>query len=80
MTLGCADPVERIEMLKANDPRRQGLVELYEVWWDNHEDHAVKAVDLAEPARNLIDPRAGAPVHRDLPRSTVGYSSRGVRA
>jgi hypothetical protein len=56
-TLGCADPVERIEVLKANDPRRQRLAELYQVWWDHHGDDPVKAADLAEPVRNLIDPQ-----------------------
>ena len=29
LTLGCRDPVERIEALKANDPRRQRIAELF---------------------------------------------------
>jgi hypothetical protein len=57
LTLGCTDPVERIEVLKATDPRRQSLAELYEVWWDNHGDNPVKAADLADRVRNLIDPQ-----------------------
>ena len=33
LVLGCRDPVERIEALKANDPRRQRIAELFQVWW-----------------------------------------------
>jgi hypothetical protein len=29
LTLGCRDPVERIEMLKAHDPYRQNIAELF---------------------------------------------------
>ena len=36
LTLGCRDPVERIEALKANDPRRQRIAELFQVWWEHH--------------------------------------------
>ena len=36
LTLGCRDPVERIEVLKANDPRRQRIGELFQAWWDHH--------------------------------------------
>jgi hypothetical protein len=57
LTLGCADPVERIEVLKANDPRRQRIAELYQVWWNQHGDDPVKAVALAEAVGNLIDPQ-----------------------
>jgi hypothetical protein len=57
LTLGCADPVERIEVLKANDPRRQRIAELFEVWRNHHDDHPVKAAELADPVRNLIDPQ-----------------------
>jgi hypothetical protein len=57
LTLGCADPVERIETLKANDPRRQRIAELYEAWWHEHGDNPVKAADLADAVRILIDPQ-----------------------
>ena len=41
--LGCRDPVERIQVLKANDPRRQRIAELFQVWWEHHGATPVKA-------------------------------------
>src|SRR5262249_59910496 len=32
VNLGCRDPVERIQVLKANDARRQLIAELFQVW------------------------------------------------
>jgi hypothetical protein len=57
LTLGCRDPVERMEMLKANDPARQRLAELFRVWWEHHKSDPVKANQLAEPVRLNIDPQ-----------------------
>jgi hypothetical protein len=47
VTLGCRDPVERIEALKANDPRRQLIGELFRAWWEHHGTEPTKANDLA---------------------------------
>jgi hypothetical protein len=57
LALGCADPVERIDVAKAQDPRRQGLAELFGTWWDCHRGHAVKAANLADEVVELIDPQ-----------------------
>jgi hypothetical protein len=57
LTLGCADPVERIEALKTKDPQRQRIAELFEVWWDNHGEAPVKIANLAEPVQKVIDPQ-----------------------
>jgi hypothetical protein len=57
LTLGCRDPVERIEALKANDPKRQRIAELFRLWWDNHGSNPIKANQLAEPVRASIDPQ-----------------------
>jgi hypothetical protein len=56
LMLGCRDPVERIEMLKAHDPYRQNIAELFKTWSKHHRDEPIKASELAEPIRRLIDP------------------------
>jgi putative DNA primase/helicase len=55
--LGCRDPVERIQVLKANDPRRQRIAELFQVWWEHHGETPVKANQLAEPVQAVADPQ-----------------------
>jgi hypothetical protein len=55
--LGCRDPVERIQVLKANDPRRQRIAELFQVWWEHHGATPVKANQLAEPVKAVADPQ-----------------------
>jgi putative DNA primase/helicase len=57
LTLGCRDPVERIEALKANDPRRQRIGELFRTWWGHHGAATMKANDLAEPVKAIADPQ-----------------------
>jgi putative DNA primase/helicase len=57
LALGCRDPVERIETLKANDPRRQRIAELFQVWWEHHGATPVKANQLAEPVKAIADPQ-----------------------
>jgi hypothetical protein len=56
LTLGCRDPVERVEMLKAHDPYRQNIAELFKTWSKHHRDEPIRASELAEPIRRLIDP------------------------
>jgi hypothetical protein len=48
LTLGCQDPVERIEKLKASDPGRQQLAELFGAWWAHHGAAPVAIKDLKE--------------------------------
>jgi hypothetical protein len=57
LTLGCGDPVERITALKANDPRRQLIGELFGVWWEYHGAAPVKAGDLDERVKAIADPQ-----------------------
>jgi putative DNA primase/helicase len=57
LSLGCRDPVERIESLKANDPRRQRIAELFQVWWEHHGPSPVKANRLAEAVNAVADPQ-----------------------
>ena len=57
VALGCRDPVERIEALKANDPRRQRIAELFRTWWEHHGATPVKANELADPVKAIADPQ-----------------------
>ena len=57
VTLGCRDPVERIESLKANDPRRQRIADLFRTWWEHHGPAPIKANQLAEPVKAIVDPQ-----------------------
>jgi hypothetical protein len=57
VALGCRDPVERIEELKAGDPRRQRIGELFRAWWEHHRTAPMKVNDLADPVKAIADPQ-----------------------
>jgi hypothetical protein len=57
LTLGCRDPAERVELVKAKDPYRQQVGELFRTWDDCHGDAPVKAAELAERVERIIDPQ-----------------------
>src|SRR5262249_39650323 len=57
LMLGCCDPVDRIEAIKTNDPRRQRVAELFRAWWEYHGRAPVKANNLAEPVKAIADPQ-----------------------
>lgn len=57
LTLGCRDPVERIETVKADDPQRRRIVELFETWAACHGERPIKATDLARQVRALVNPQ-----------------------
>jgi hypothetical protein len=56
LTLGCRDPVERVDALKANDPHRRRVAELYEAWWKHHGAAPVTASQLADAVKGIADP------------------------
>jgi putative DNA primase/helicase len=58
LTLGCLDPVERIETLKSNDPRRQRIGELFNTWWTHHRSEPVAANNLAPHVKAILDPQS----------------------
>jgi hypothetical protein len=57
LALGCRDPIERVEQVKAADPNRQRIAELFRTWCGHHGDAPVKAAELAETVRQIIDPQ-----------------------
>ena len=66
-TLGCRDPVERLEELGAADPRRQNKLAIFSAWWGYHRDTPVTAKDLHEEVKKLIDPEGGGVLQRIRP-------------
>jgi hypothetical protein len=55
LALDCQDPVAQIREIKARDPHRQKVTELYELWWEHHGDVPTKASELAEEVKAAID-------------------------
>jgi hypothetical protein len=56
LTLGCADPVDRILEAKASDPARKRVAELFDCWYHHHHDGSRAAKDLHEEVREIADP------------------------
>ena len=56
LTLGCQDPIARMSDLKSSDPDRVRTVEIFQSWWEHHEDGLVKASELADEVQALIVP------------------------
>jgi hypothetical protein len=57
LALGCRDPVERIEALKANDPRRQRIADMFRTWWELHGATPIRANQLSDPVKAIADPQ-----------------------
>lgn len=57
VTLGCRDPVERIEEVKARDPHRQHIAELFRAWDECHGNTPVRAAELNDRVLSIVDPQ-----------------------
>jgi hypothetical protein len=55
VALGGRDPIERIANIKAADPRRRHLTEVFDLWWEHHQDQQVTAADLHTAVKEAID-------------------------
>ncbi|MXP63901.1 hypothetical protein E0493_11145 [Roseomonas sp. M0104] len=55
LALGCQDPAWRIADIKARDPLRQEVSEIFIAWWNAHRDRSVKAAELADSVREAAD-------------------------
>jgi hypothetical protein len=58
LTLGARDPVDRLEAVKAADPRRKQILTVYDQWWSVYADKPVLAKDLAWGVIEVIDQKA----------------------
>ena len=56
LALGCKDPVDRLGEIKARDPERQLVIELFAVWWKVHGSNPVKASELGSEVEQIADP------------------------
>ena len=56
LALGAKDPVARLSEIKARDPERQRVIELFNVWWENHGSDPVKVSELAPEVKEIADP------------------------
>jgi hypothetical protein len=63
LALGCRDPIERIDRIKADDPHRGQTVELFKTWDAHHGERPITAADLAGPVRALVDPQGRSRQH-----------------
>ena len=57
LSLGASDPVERINAVKARDPNRRVVTDLFETWVANHGERPIAVSDLAEPVCRIINPQ-----------------------
>jgi hypothetical protein len=58
LALGMRDPVDRVDEIKASDPRRRSLVIVFEAWRAAHGDTVIRANDLSHSVIELIDSKA----------------------
>ena len=58
LALGMKDPVDRLAEIKANDPKRRALTDIFEAWWKVHKDTELKASELDPQVIELIDEKA----------------------
>jgi len=58
LALGGRDPVDRIAEIKAADPTRAHLIEVFDAWFAVHRDDLIKATDLDPNVIEHIDDKA----------------------
>jgi hypothetical protein len=56
VALGCRDPVDRINEVKARDPERQRVSALFAAWHEAHGSDPVKVTELKETVSTIADP------------------------
>jgi hypothetical protein len=59
ISLGCRDPVDKLDAIKAADPRRKRIQTVFEAWWLQHQDTLLPAKDLHQSVIRLIDEKSG---------------------
>jgi hypothetical protein len=57
LALGCQDPVARITEDKKRDPGRQAVSALFDLWWEHHQNDAVKVSELHDDVGHAVDPQ-----------------------
>jgi len=57
LELGCKDPADRVSEAKERDGRRQGIAELFAIWWQKHCDQPVAVRQLHDDVKQALDPQ-----------------------
>jgi hypothetical protein len=57
VALGCCDPAKQVKLVKANDPYRQQIAQIFKSWDERHGSTPILASDLCEEVVRLIDPQ-----------------------
>lgn len=92
LALGCQDPVKRIKQMRVEDSGRVEITEIFEIWWECHQDRPVMAKTLDNEVTALINPfgqsrqflaawlkgRAGTRVERFVLKKQPPIGSSGV--
>jgi putative DNA primase/helicase len=63
VALGCCDPVERIDRIKADDPSRRQVVDLFNRWHACHGSQPMRVTELVKSVTAIIDPRRRGQQH-----------------
>jgi hypothetical protein len=63
LALGCHDPVARIGEAKERDGQRQAINELFTIWWQRHQDHAITLNQLHADVKHVADPHGRSRQH-----------------
>src|SRR5262249_25064555 len=75
LALSTRDPVDRVDEIKAADPRRRSLIAIFDQWWASDADAVLKASDLADDVIKLIDDKAFAKSNGTLQHSRQRVAS-----
>jgi hypothetical protein len=59
ITLGACDPVDRLAVIKASDPKRKRILAVFEAWHAVHSSELVLVKDLDQSVIQAIDEKAG---------------------
>lgn len=80
LTLGCADPVERVAAIKASDPERMRMTAIFTAWHEKHGSDRITAADLHETVSELMcGPGASRQAVANAVRNLAGTRAAGLR-
>jgi hypothetical protein len=57
VALGCQDPADRIREAKQHDTKRQGIAEMFDIWFTHHGSRPVTENALADDVKKMLDPQ-----------------------
>jgi hypothetical protein len=75
ITLGTRDPVDRLAATKAADPKRKRILDVFDAWWQAHQNVPRLAKELDKTVIQAIDEKASVDANGDFRcnRQTVAW-------